>query len=62
MTGVETDAEFNARIDREDQEAMAVKCPLPTCWAEIGEMCVTEAGEFRCRHARRLWTARKQNG
>lgn len=56
----ESDAEFNARIDREDLEAQTVKCPLASCEAEIGEPCCTEAGQKRCRHVRRLMEARKE--
>ena len=54
--------EFNARMDREDIEAMQVKCPLESCGAEIGESCCTDSGIRRIRHARRLWMVRKQNG
>lgn len=57
---IESDAEFNARIDAEDKEAMQIECPLATCNAEIGEACKTDAGEQRCRHARRLWEVRKK--
>ena len=55
-------SDFNARIDAEDLEAQKVKCPLESCGAEIGEPCATEAGQPRCRHARRLWLVRKENG
>lgn len=56
---IESNAEFNARIDREDAEAMQIKCPLDSCSAEVGQPCKTDAGEQRIRHARRLWQARK---
>jgi hypothetical protein len=56
----ETDKEFDARIDAEDLEAAQVRCPLDSCRAEIGEMCKTDAGQPRCRHARRLWLVRKE--
>lgn len=55
----ETNDEFNARIDAEDKESQLVKCPLESCGAEVGEPCCTDSGIKRCRHARRLWTARK---
>jgi hypothetical protein len=45
----ESDADFNVRIDAEDREALAVKCPL-------------ESGKKRIRHCRRLLEARKKNG
>jgi hypothetical protein len=54
--------EFNARMDREDIEAMQVKCPLESCGAEVGEHCCTDSGQRRIRHCRRLLEARKQNG
>ena len=56
---LESNAEFNARIDAEDKEAMTIKCPLATCNAGIGQPCKTDAGEQRLRHARRLWLVRK---
>jgi hypothetical protein len=59
---VESDADFNRRIDAEDREASAVRCPLATCQAPVGFMCRTEAGVPRIRHCRRLMVARKQNG
>ena len=56
----ETNEQFNARMDAEDQEAMKIRCPLvDSCGAEIGESCCTESGIRRIRHARRLWQARK---
>jgi hypothetical protein len=58
----ETITEFNARIDREDIEAMTIKCPLESCGAEIGQPCVTDSGIKRIRHARRIWIARRGNG
>lgn len=57
---VESNAEFEARIEEEEKEARAVKCPLETCGAEPGAACATEVGELRIRHSRRLWLARKQ--
>jgi hypothetical protein len=55
--------EFNARIEREDQEAMAVACPLvESCGAQVGEPCCTDSGQKRIRHCRRLLEARKLNG
>jgi len=53
--------EFNARMDREDLEAMKVRCPLDSCGAQAGQPCKTEDGVVRIRHARRLWLARKEN-
>jgi hypothetical protein len=59
----ESTAQFNARMEREDREAMTVACPLvESCGAEIGESCCTDSGIRRIRHARRLWMVRKQNG
>jgi hypothetical protein len=58
----ESDADFNVRIDAEDREALAVKCPLESCGAEINEPCCTESGKKRIRHCRRLLEARKKNG
>jgi hypothetical protein len=58
----ESPAQFDARIDRENQEASKVCCPLESCGALVGEHCCTEAGQPRCRHARRLWQARRANG
>gem|GEM_PF-4954293 len=55
----ESTAQFNARIDAEDKECLAIACPLESCGAEIGEPCCTEAGQKRIRHARRLWMVRK---
>ena len=56
----ETNEEFNARIDAEDKECLAIACPLESCGAQIGEPCCTEAGQPRCRHSRRIWLVRKQ--
>ena len=56
----ETDKEFHARIDAEDEEVLSIPCPLDSCRAQIGEPCKTDAGDVRCRHARRLWAVRKQ--
>ena len=56
---VESDAEFNARIEAEELEAQAVVCPLPFCAAAIGQCCITDAGKERIRHCRRLMLARK---
>jgi hypothetical protein len=56
----ETEKEFNARIETEDEEAKTVKCPLDSCGAEVGEPCCTESGRRRCRHTRRLMEARKK--
>jgi hypothetical protein len=53
--------EFNARMDREDIEAMKVECPLSSCGAQVGHPCTTEDGVVRIRHARRLWIAQKEN-
>jgi hypothetical protein len=55
----ESPAEFDARLDREDLEALMVPCSV--CNAEIGQMCKTEDGVVRIRHARRLWQSRKDN-
>lgn len=60
MTRTETDAQFNARIDAEDLEATSIPCPVPTCGAQVGESCQTDAGQERCRHSRRLWQVRKE--
>jgi hypothetical protein len=58
----ESTAQFNARMEREDQEAMAVACPLvESCGAQVGEPCCTDSGQKRIRHCRRLLEARKQN-
>lgn len=57
---VETDAEFAARIEAEEEDARRVACPLESCAAEPGKACMTEAGELRIRHSRRLMLARKQ--
>lgn len=57
---VESDAEFAARIEAEEEDARRVRCPLDTCGAEPGKACMTEAGELRIRHSRRLMLARKQ--
>jgi len=58
-TPVEDARDFDARIAREDAEAMAVQCPLDSCLARIGDPCRTEGGQPRLRHCRRLWLARK---
>ena len=50
---------FNTRIDAEDRECLSIPCPLESCGAQVGEPCKTDAGEIRCRHARRLWLVRK---
>ena len=57
----ESNAEFNARIDAEDKECMAIPCPLETCGADVNEPCCTEAGQPRLRHARRLWLVRRES-
>jgi hypothetical protein len=59
-TPVESKAEFDARIALEEKEAQTVVCPLPFCAAQPGQCCVTDAGEERIRHCRRLMLARKQ--
>ena len=56
----ESDVEFNARLEAEDLESLSVPCPLDSCGAMKGERCATESGQPRCRHARRLWMARKR--
>jgi hypothetical protein len=56
---VESQNEFEKRIDTEDREAQAVQCPLKSCAAQIGYSCSTEAGESRIRHCARLMLARK---
>ena len=53
--------EFNARMDREDIEALSVACPLKSCGAEVGEHCCTDSGQRRIRHCRRLMLARKES-
>jgi hypothetical protein len=58
----ESPAQFDARIEQEDREALSVACPLPSCEAQVGEHCCTESGIRRCRHTRRLLEARKLNG
>jgi len=58
----ESESAFNARIDAEDIECLVISCPLPICSAQAGEMCRTEAGDKRLRHARRLWQVRRENG
>jgi hypothetical protein len=50
----ESPAQFDARIEQEDREALSVACPLESCGAEVGEKCCTESGIRRIRHARRL--------
>jgi hypothetical protein len=60
LAAVESDREFRTRIEAEEKEARAVRCPLATCAAEPGKGCMTDAGELRIRHSRRLWLARKQ--
>lgn len=50
---------FEARIAREDDEALLIACPLETCRAPIGHACKTEDGTPRLRHCRRLWLVRK---
>jgi hypothetical protein len=59
---VELETEFDARIDAEDKESLAVPCPLESCGAKAGETCHTEAGQPRIRHCLRLWEARRENG
>ena len=56
---VESDAQFNSRIELEEVEASYVACPLDTCRAAVNEPCVTDSGEPRIRHCRRLMLARK---
>lgn len=57
----ESPAQFDARIDTEDREALSVACPLESCGAQIGEPCCTESGQKRIRHCRRLMVARREN-
>ena len=61
-TPIETDEQFDARIAAEESEAQTVICPLPFCAAQLGQCCVTDAGEERIRHCRRLMLARKRAG
>ena len=54
---------FEARMRAEDEEAMAVPCPLrDACGAEVGEKCCTASGQRRPRHVARLMQARKASG
>lgn len=56
----ESNAEFEARINIEEADALTVSCPLvDSCGAEIGERCCTQAGQPRIRHLKRLMIARK---
>jgi hypothetical protein len=58
----ESTAQFNARMEREDREAMTVACPLvESCGAQVGEPCCTDSGQKRIRHCRRLMLARKES-
>lgn len=57
---VESDEEFDRRIEEENRLALSVACPLTTCAAEPGKACVTDSGLIRIRHCRRLWLAQKQ--
>ena len=60
---MESNKEFDRRIDEEEAEARIIACPLnESCGAEIGEPCCTQSGQSRIRHARRLLEARKLNG
>ena len=57
---VESSKDFDARICREDMESFSVDCPVTSCGAQVGEMCRTENGIVRIRHAQRLWLARRE--
>lgn len=59
---VETEDEFNARIDAEDKLARTVTCDLNTCLGSVGETCTTEAGAPRIRHCARLMKAQRATG
>lgn len=57
---IESQAEFDARIDAENALAMTIECPLHTCLASIGKPCTTDSGVERIRHMQRIWNAKKE--
>ena len=56
----ESNADFDARIAREDEQAITVDCPVRTCEAPAGTPCMTDAGVERIRHCVRLMKAQRE--